>query len=45
MEASWWPNGEYREFCESVINQVYKPRTSWMKRPHLGEYLCWVDPR
>jgi hypothetical protein len=37
MTASWWPEGEYREFCESVLEQVYRPRSSWMKRPHLGE--------
>ena len=37
MRAPWWPEGEYREFCEEVMRQVYLPRTSWMRRPHMGK--------
>jgi hypothetical protein len=37
LEAPWWPEGEYRNFCESILNQAYKPRASWMTRPHCGE--------
>lgn len=38
LTAPWWPKGECREFCESILNQVYMPRASWMGRPHCGEY-------
>lgn len=38
LEAPWWPEGECRKFCESILNQVYRPRASWMTRPHCGEY-------
>lgn len=37
LEAPWWPAGEGRNFCESILNQVYKPRANWMMRPHCGE--------
>jgi hypothetical protein len=37
LQAPWWPEGVYRDFCESIINQVYRPRASWMTRPHCGE--------
>ncbi|KAF2197265.1 hypothetical protein GQ43DRAFT_475600 [Delitschia confertaspora ATCC 74209] len=40
LEAPWWPVKEYREFCEMILNQVYKPRSSWMMRPHLA--LNWM---
>lgn len=38
MRAPWWPQGEYREFCEEIMRQVYQSRASWMRRPHMGEY-------
>lgn len=38
LEAPWWPEGECRKFCESILNQVYKPRASWMTRPHCGKW-------
>jgi hypothetical protein len=38
LEAPWWPEGEYRKFCESMLNQVYKPRANWMTRPHCGKW-------
>lgn len=38
LKAPWWPEGEQRRFCESILNQVYKPRASWMARPHCGEW-------
>ena len=38
LKAPWWPEGECRKFCESIINQVYRPRASWMTRPHCGEW-------
>lgn len=38
LTAPWWPEGEYRRFCESILNQVYKPRASWMTRPHCGKW-------
>jgi hypothetical protein len=37
LTAPWWPEGECRNFCESILNQVYKPRASWMTRPHCGK--------
>jgi hypothetical protein len=42
LQAPWWPEGEYRDFCEEIIRQVYTPRTSWMRRPHLGEYCLYA---
>lgn len=36
LTAPWWPKGEHRDFCELILNQVYKPRANWMRRPHLG---------
>lgn len=39
LEAPWWPVKAYRDFCENIIDQVYKPRRSWMTRPHLGKSL------
>ena len=38
LTAPWWPEGEYRRFCESILNQVYRPRASWMTRPHCGKW-------
>ncbi|PSN69514.1 hypothetical protein BS50DRAFT_343428 [Corynespora cassiicola Philippines] len=40
MQAPWWPEGECREFCESILNQVYKPRETWMRKPHFA--LNWL---
>ncbi|KAJ4292057.1 hypothetical protein N0V90_009956 [Kalmusia sp. IMI 367209] len=40
LRAPWWPEGDYRDFCEEVMRQVYLPRTNWMKRPHLA--LNWM---
>jgi hypothetical protein len=37
LQAPWWPEGDCRAFCELIINQVYKPRASWMTRPHIGK--------
>ena len=38
MRAPWWPEGEYREFCEEVMRQIYSPRGKWMRRPHMGKH-------
>jgi hypothetical protein len=38
LEAPWWPEGEHRKFCESIMNQVYMPRANWMTRPHCGKW-------
>jgi hypothetical protein len=38
LTAPWWPEGDYRRFCESILDQVYRPRSSWMTRPHCGEW-------
>jgi GNAT superfamily N-acetyltransferase len=38
LKAPWWPEGESRRFCESIMNQVYRPRASWMTRPHCGKW-------
>jgi hypothetical protein len=38
LTAPWWPEGEHRSFCESILNQVYRPRSSWMTRPHCGKW-------
>ncbi|KAH7072348.1 hypothetical protein FB567DRAFT_454523, partial [Paraphoma chrysanthemicola] len=40
LTAPWWPEGECRRFCESILNQVYRPRASWMTRPHCA--LNWM---
>jgi hypothetical protein len=42
LEAPWWPEGECRKFCESILNQVYKPRASWMTRPHCGKWRSLI---
>ncbi|EUC44346.1 hypothetical protein COCMIDRAFT_6324 [Bipolaris oryzae ATCC 44560] len=44
LKAPWWPEGEQRRFCESILNQVYKPRASWMARPHCALNWMAVDP-
>jgi hypothetical protein len=36
LQAPFWPEGEYREFCELILNQVYAPRTQAMNKPHVG---------
>lgn len=38
LRAPWWPEGEHRDFCELILNQIYKPRANWMRRPHLGTF-------
>jgi hypothetical protein len=38
LKTPWWPEGVCRDFSESIVNQVYKPRASWMTRPHCGEW-------
>ncbi|KAH7382570.1 hypothetical protein DE146DRAFT_740177 [Phaeosphaeria sp. MPI-PUGE-AT-0046c] len=43
LEAPWWPEGECRKFCESILNQVYRPRASWMTRSHCA--LNWLAVR
>ena len=43
LEAPWWPEKEHREFCELILNQIFKARGSWMRRPHLGmkpSFVC-----
>ena len=37
LQAPWWPQGEYREFCESILNQIYTPRVRRMTKPHVGK--------
>ncbi|KAK1909677.1 hypothetical protein CFE70_005226 [Pyrenophora teres f. teres 0-1] len=44
LTAPWWPEGECRRFCESILNQVYRPRASWMTRPHCALNWMAVDP-
>ncbi|KAF1946909.1 hypothetical protein EJ02DRAFT_335068 [Clathrospora elynae] len=44
LTAPWWPEGECRRFCESILNQVYQPRASWMTRPHCALNWMAVDP-
>ncbi|KAI4947816.1 hypothetical protein J4E86_008332 [Alternaria arbusti] len=44
LTAPWWPEGEYRSFCESILNQVYRPRANWMTRPHCALNWMAVDP-
>ncbi|KAF2726801.1 hypothetical protein EJ04DRAFT_547525 [Polyplosphaeria fusca] len=44
LQAPWWPKGEYRELCEHIFNQAYKPRASWMARPHLACNWMAVHP-
>lgn len=46
LTAPWWPEGERRSFCESILNQVYKPRASWMTRPHCCKWsFCLFSTR
>ena len=33
-----WPEGEHRDFAESMLNQVYKARFNLMTRPFCGMY-------
>ncbi|KAF2124997.1 hypothetical protein P153DRAFT_325305 [Dothidotthia symphoricarpi CBS 119687] len=40
LKAPWWPEGECRKFCESILNQVYRAHASWMTRPHCA--LNWM---
>lgn len=42
LTAPWWAEGEGRRFCEKILNQVYKPRASWMTRPHCGKWILEV---
>lgn len=44
LTAPWWPDGECRKFCESILQQVYTPRASWMGRPHCGKHI-WLSIR
>lgn len=39
LEANWWPPGESRDFTESLIQQIYKPRMVFMQMPHAGMSL------
>ncbi|KAF1960758.1 hypothetical protein CC80DRAFT_465044 [Byssothecium circinans] len=39
-EAPWWPEGEYREFCEAILHQVTLPRVRWMRKAFLA--LNWM---
>lgn len=43
IQASWWPEGDHREFCELIIRQIYSPRSKWMQRPHMGR-RCRTNP-
>ncbi len=45
LTAPWWPEGEYRRFCESILNQVYRPRANWMTRPHCGKWSICSFPQ
>lgn len=45
LTAPWWPEGECRKFCESILNQVYSPRASWMTRPHCGKWSLVALPQ
>ena len=49
LEAYWWPEGEGREFCSLILNQVFMPRSSWVQRPNLGRnyenfFSCPMTP-
>lgn len=39
LRAPWWPEGDYRDFCEEILRQAYKSRANWMRRPHLGKLV------
>ncbi|MCJ1271667.1 hypothetical protein MMC22_011572 [Lobaria immixta] len=45
MEASWWPEGEGRNFCNEILRQCYAPRHRWLTRPHLALNLMSVHPK
>ncbi|PQE15241.1 gnat family acetyltransferase protein [Rutstroemia sp. NJR-2017a WRK4] len=32
IEATWWPEGEKREFANFVLTQAFLPRMRWMRR-------------
>ncbi|TGO59588.1 hypothetical protein BCON_0043g00470 [Botryotinia convoluta] len=33
--ATWWPEGEGRDFATEFMKQCYTPRQQWMNRPHI----------
>lgn len=37
LRAPWWPEGDHRDFCELILNQVYAPHATYMACPHLGK--------
>lgn len=36
LHATWWPEGEGRRFAERVFAEIYRPRQTFMQRPHVG---------
>ncbi|PVH98098.1 hypothetical protein DM02DRAFT_673638 [Periconia macrospinosa] len=40
LTTPWWPEGEHREFCELMLNKIYRRRLEWMRRPYLA--LNWM---
>ena len=42
LEASWWPEGESRDFCSEVIRQVYAPQHQLLRGPYVS-MLCMYN--
>lgn len=40
VEATWWPEGEGRDFASSILTQCYTPRMHWCNRPHVDKFIC-----
>ncbi|TVY86359.1 hypothetical protein LAWI1_G007978 [Lachnellula willkommii] len=44
VEASWWPEGEGREFASLALTQCFAPRMHWCNRPHIAMNQTSVHP-
>ncbi|KAI9650467.1 hypothetical protein NHQ30_000483 [Ciborinia camelliae] len=42
--ATWWPEGEGRDFATEFVRQCYAPRQQWMNRPHIALNQTSVHP-
>lgn len=44
LEATWWPEGEPREFANKLLDDWLQHRSRKMNRPHMLVALCFVHP-
>lgn len=45
IEATWWPEGEGRHFCNEILRQCYAPRHQWFAKPHLGQLALGLSSK